>query len=110
MRAQKNGELAEEEILHKFTQLLLIVRYLHERNIIIRNITPETIFIKNNLLKLSDLVMAIKLEQTEFTSHPILGSNTKFMAPEIFYLKPYNHGLDVWGLGCILICMCELIT
>ena len=50
--------------------------------------------------------MAAQLFQENYNSKEIKGT-PKWMSPEILLTKPYNHLVDVWSLGIILLELAE---
>lgn len=82
--------------------LLMIIDYLHKKNIAHRDLKPSNIMIdKNGYLKLIDFGTAKLI--TDFT-HTIIGT-PHYIAPEILIGKGYSLTTDHWSIG---ICMYEI--
>uniref|UniRef100_A0A0N4ZSG5 non-specific serine/threonine protein kinase n=1 Tax=Parastrongyloides trichosuri TaxID=131310 RepID=A0A0N4ZSG5_PARTI len=94
----------EDVIWFIFTQIVDGVCYLHQNNILHRDLKTANIFLtKNNDVKIGD-----------FGISKIMGTNTKmdgaktvigtpyYISPEMCEGKSYNESTDIWSLGCVL--------
>ena len=103
----KHGLLFRENIIWKYLiQILEGLNYLHEHNIIHRDLKSANIFLtKQGNVKIGDLnvskIAKIGMAYTQ-TGTPYYAS------PEIWLDKPYNFKSDIWSLGCILYELCQL--
>ena len=103
----KHGLLFRENIIWKYLiQILEGLNYLHEHNIIHRDLKSANIFLtKQGNVKIGDLnvskIAKIGMAYTQ-TGTPYYAS------PEIWLDKPYNFKSDMWSLGCILYELCQL--
>ncbi|CUG86242.1 mitogen-activated protein kinase, putative [Bodo saltans] len=93
--------LTEEQAAAITKQLLLSVNYLHENNIIHRDIKPGNMLISKGKIKLSDFGTA---------TNSMLGEGTQgtmfYMAPEVVDGNTYGMACDIWSIGCVL---CETL-
>ena len=81
--------------------LLLCVSYLHDRNIVYRDIKPENIMVgKNGYIKMIDFGTAKDVPSGRTTT--IIGT-PHYMAPEMVTGKGYSCVVDVWSVGSLLI-------
>ncbi len=103
---KKNIHLKEEEILLFFTQMCLALNFMHEKNILHRDLKTANIFLKNGLVKLGDFGISKSLNTSKDFASTCIGT-PYYMSPELFQNKPYNFKSDVWALGCVIF---ELMT
>ncbi|CAK1553580.1 unnamed protein product [Leptosia nina] len=119
MEYATNGNLAEfmyqkcpklikqEEILFYYCQVLLGVNYIHQLDIIHRDLKAENILLtgKNGVLvKIGDFGISKMLASAKKTS-TVIGT-PYYLAPELCEGKPYDTKSDIWALGCLLYEMC----
>nr|CAH8850092.1 unnamed protein product [Trichobilharzia regenti] len=99
----RNGSLLPERLLVEwFVQLAIALQYMHERNVLHRDLKTRNIFLtRTNIVKLGDLGIARVLESSSSMATTLIGT-PYYMSPELFANKPYNHKSDIWALGCVL--------
>ena len=86
-----------------FANLLLIINYLHSKNIIHRSIQPNNILINaNGYLNLISLKTAKKIEDRTNT---IIG-NLFYLAPEIITGEGYSFEADYWSVAVLMYELC----
>ncbi|CAD5206420.1 unnamed protein product [Bursaphelenchus okinawaensis] len=96
--------LNESVIMTLFEQMISAVAYLHDNNVLHRDLKTANIFLtKENLVKIGDFGIS-KIMGTETKN---LGANTilgtpYYLSPEMCEGKTYNEKSDVWALGCCL--------
>ncbi|KAJ9465931.1 putative serine/threonine-protein kinase nek3 [Diplonema papillatum] len=102
METRKAGmSLPEDSIARWFTELLLALRHLHDRNILHRDLKPANIFFTaDEVLKLGDFGLTKVLVGTS-VAHTLCGT-PQFFSPELVRKVPYDHKSDLWSAGCIL--------
>lgn len=107
----KNSILEENEVFKYFIQIISALNFLHENNIIHRNLKLNNIFLdENDNIKLSGFSFSIKLDSSNNCNNYTEVCNTRntfcgtfeYMAPELILEKPYNFSVDIWSLGVIL--------
>ncbi|KAM9759086.1 serine/threonine-protein kinase Nek4 isoform 1-T1 [Menidia menidia] len=107
LKQQKGELLPERQVVEWFVQIAMALQYLHERNILHRDLKTQNIFLtKTNIIKVGDLGIARVLESHNDMANTLIGT-PYYMSPELFSNKPYNHKSDVWALGC---CVYEMST
>ncbi|XP_068171414.1 serine/threonine-protein kinase Nek4 isoform X2 [Antennarius striatus] len=107
LKQQKGELLPEKQVVEWFVQIAMALQYLHERNILHRDLKTQNIFLtKKNIIKVGDLGIARVLESRNDMASTLIGT-PYYMSPELFSNKPYNHKSDVWALGC---CVYEMST
>lgn len=107
LKEQKGIPLEERQVVEWFVQIAMALQYMHERNILHRDLKTQNIFLtKSKIIKVGDLGIARVLESASDMATTLIGT-PYYMSPELFSNKPYNHKSDVWALGC---CVYEMTT
>jgi cGMP-dependent protein kinase len=82
--------------------LILVLEYLHKKNIAHRDLKPANMMIDSNgYLKLIDFGTSKEIKDFTYT---IIGT-PHYIAPEILYGKGYSLSSDIWSMG---ICLYEI--
>ncbi|KAI1374082.1 Pkinase-domain-containing protein [Hypoxylon crocopeplum] len=103
-------KLSEAESRKLFVQLFQGIKYLHDRNIVHRDVKPENILLVDKELhvKLADFGLAKIIGEESFTT--TLCGTPSYVAPEILAEgrhRKYTKAVDIWSLGVVLyICLC----
>lgn len=96
-----HGKLSDEHIWKIMTQLFLAVDYLHENNIIHRDIKIQNILVKNNGdIVLADLGVTKILNNSDYTKTQI--GTPYYFSPEIANGSYYTKAIDIWCCGIVL--------
>uniref|UniRef100_A0A3Q0QNS0 Serine/threonine-protein kinase Nek4 n=1 Tax=Amphilophus citrinellus TaxID=61819 RepID=A0A3Q0QNS0_AMPCI len=91
LKEQKGELLPERQVVEWFVQIAMALQYLHERNILHRDLKTQNIFLtKTNIIKVGDLGIARVLENHNDMASTLIGT-PYYMSPELFSNKPYNH-------------------
>lgn len=103
-RVIKKGrdEMTEEHIQYVMYQIFLGLFYLHENNVIHRDIKPNNILLNDSCdVKICDFGFAREIihgssaDQTEYVV------TRYYRAPEIMLnSRKYNSAVDIWSVGC----------
>ncbi|KAI8585525.1 kinase-like domain-containing protein, partial [Geranomyces variabilis] len=102
----------EEHIVQCMTaQILCGLEYLHERNIIHRDIKGANILVDvDGVVKISDFGISKKNESKEAyhrNTRMSMQGSIPWMAPEVARNKGYSAKVDIWSLGCLVL---EMLT
>ena len=82
-------------------RFISISSYLHERNIIYRDLKPENLLLNNDgYLKLCDFGLCKIIENESELSSSFCGS-TEYISPEIISGKGYSFISDWWSFGIL---------
>lgn len=96
----KNGGLGEDRAFNYFQSLAAGLKYLHDSNIIHRDIKAENILIDQyDNPKIIDFGFADTF--TKYKKFDDLTGTLFCMAPEMF-AGPYDYRIDIWMLGIVL--------
>ncbi|CAK9253863.1 unnamed protein product, partial [Sphagnum jensenii] len=103
----KRYPMVEEQVRAYTHQILHGLKYLHDRNIIHRDIKCANLLVDvNGVVKLADFGMAKELDKLGKLKS-VKGS-PYWMAPEVIDgTKTYGIAADIWSLGCTVL---EMVT
>lgn len=102
IQSRRGALFTEEEVLRYFSQLCLALSYLHEKNVLHRDIKSQNVFLtKMGIVKLGDFGISTVLRNAQELHQTVCGTPYYF-SPEMCLNQPYNNKSDVWALGCIL--------
>jgi len=114
-KASLGQTFGEAQIMEWTIQLLLALRYLHDRKVLHRDIKTKNIFVKTpmgsseflTVVQLGDFGIARVLLNTAEEVQSLAGT-PYYMSPECLKGVGYNAKSDVWSLGCVLYELCLL--
>ena len=99
-----------------FRQIVLAVRYIHNRGIIHRDIKLENVLLdRRGKVKLADFAFAISFRPIEYGLDEKIVSGKfyrtigtiPYLSPEMILKKGYDYSTDIWSAGVMLY---EMIT
>ena len=91
----------DEKTRFYISEIILILEFLHNNNIMYRDIKPENILIdKTGHIKLVDFGLS-KIFEKNKKMYTICGTSF-YMAPELIKKEGYNCDADWWSLGCLM--------
>jgi NIMA (never in mitosis gene a)-related kinase len=94
--------ITEAQILTWLSQMSEALAFIHEQNIIHRDIKSQNFFLKKNSVQLGDFGLCRRAVTQTIT----VGGTDVYMAPEMVLGKRYGKEADVWAMGCVLFEMC----
>jgi len=103
----------EEPLVKNFVrQILEGLNYLHERDIIHRDIKGANILVDNKGgIKISDFGISKKVDDNLLTGNrvnrPSLQGSVFWMAPEVVKQSVHTKKADIWSVGCLVV---EMLT
>ena len=101
----KMSKFTEPMAKNIFKQLILTLKYLHNMNIVHRDIKPDNILLElDNTIKLCDFGVSKQIKKGQFLTDSC--GTPAFIAPEILKEKAYNpYSTDIWSSGVVLYIM-----
>nr|CAD7412944.1 unnamed protein product [Timema poppensis] len=101
MLARRDRRVDEREIVMLFRQIVAAIRYMHDHNILHRDLKTANVFLtKDNTIKVGDFGIS-KIMTTRAQAQTVLGT-PYYISPEMCEGKQYDQKSDIWALGCIL--------
>jgi serine/threonine protein kinase len=105
---EKNGPIPEKIIKKYSKQLLEGLHYLHEKNVIHKDLKGANLLVDaDGTVKLADFGCSTEIEKTltkvkDIASNPLKGS-IPWMAPEVVTEVGYGRRSDIWSFGCTIL-------
>lgn len=115
--SNKSTPFGPADVRNILKSLLAGIHYCHERNIIIRNLTPDTIMVKKSggiinastiyEVKITDFSCAVPTGTTKnLADHPLFDwADVPYLAPEALLDQAYGRSMDMWSVGVLLFMM-----
>jgi serine/threonine protein kinase len=102
-----NRTLTEEQIAAVCFAALKGLEYLHDANMIHRDIKAGNILLDNSgNAKLADFGVSAQLLNT-YSKKQTMAGTPHWMSPEVLTKSEYNKKIDIWSLGITAIEMAE---
>lgn len=97
------GRLSERHARRLIAEVVLALAWLHERNIVYRDLKPENVVLDGEgHIRLADFGLAKVLSWPNNQLTQTICGTTAYAAPEMLQSKPYNVTLDLWCLGVFI--------
>ena len=94
--------LTEFETRYYMKQIVNGVQYLHNNQIIHRDLKLGNLFLNESLqVKIGDFGLATKIEFDGERKKTLCGT-PNYIAPEILEKKGHSFEVDIWSIGCIM--------
>lgn len=82
-------------------QIICILDFLHENNIIYRDLKPENLVLdERGYIKLTDFGLA-KEYISEYQTTSTFCGTPEYLSPEMIKGDPYNQSVDIWSMGIV---------
>mmetsp|Transcript_37896 Transcript_37896/g.80514 ORF Transcript_37896/g.80514 Transcript_37896/m.80514 type:complete len:370 (+) Transcript_37896:102-1211(+) len=115
---KKASPIKESQVVRWFTQMCLALKYMHQNNILHRDIKTQNVFLAKKegappgggevrCAVLADFGIAKVLKDENAFAKTLVGT-PYYLSPEICQNKPYACPSDVWAVGCVLFELCAL--
>lgn len=103
---KRRKRITEPEAAYFMNQLLLAVRYMHDINVIHRDLKLGNLFLDKNMhIKVGDLGLATRVEDKDEKRTTICGT-PNYIAPEVIQgdkdKRGHSFEVDIWSMGVIL--------
>ncbi|KAK5582043.1 hypothetical protein RB653_003625 [Dictyostelium firmibasis] len=94
----------QESLLAKYTlQILEALGYIHSQGIVHRNLKSNNVLLaKGGKVKISDFAIGIKSSAIDPSIRFSLNGYPFWTSPEVLSMKPFNHKVDSWSIGCLI--------
>ncbi|KAL4448713.1 hypothetical protein ABPG74_012802 [Tetrahymena malaccensis] len=103
----KRERFNEDQTRFYVSQMILAIEFLHEKNVIYRDLKPENVLIdKQGYIRVTDFGLSKQNVKGNYEAKSVVGT-PEYLAPEILEGKGYGKTVDWWTLGCIIY---ELLT
>uniref|UniRef100_A0A8C2FGX8 Protein kinase domain-containing protein n=1 Tax=Cyprinus carpio TaxID=7962 RepID=A0A8C2FGX8_CYPCA len=97
---------SENEILDWIVKICMALKYLHDQQILHKNLRPESIFFTTfGTIRLGEFGV---LHQRSTEGRTAENEPSSYVAPEILNDKPYEKKTEIWRLGCVIYELCML--
>lgn len=96
------GRLTEDQARFYFAEILLGLEYLHQRDIIYRDLKPENVLLDlDGHIKLTDFGLSKAGVARQGVCYSFCGS-PEYMSPEMLRQSGHGRGVDHYSLGALL--------
>lgn len=98
IQKQKKRRFSEEQTRFFSAETVLAFEYLHNLDIMFRDLKPENMLIDwKGHVRVTDFGFAKRVDDRTWT----MCGTPEYLAPEIIVNKGYNHAVDWWAIGVL---------
>lgn len=103
---RRHGPLSEELAVHVIQQLIRALEYIHDENVVHRDLKLSNILLtgdirdRNASVKIADFGLAIRKEHPD-EEHFTLCGTPNYIAPEVASCEAHGYPADLWSVGCL---------
>lgn len=100
------ASLTEPEVRYYMKQLVDGVQYIHNQNVIHRDLKLGNMFLTEDMqLKIGDFGLATRLDNNDSKKKATICGTPNYIAPEVLNKEGHGFPADIWAMGCILYAM-----
>jgi len=99
----KIGRFAEERARHYAAQITLALEYVHQQDIIYRDLKPENVLLDHiGNVRLTDFGLSKEGVSDHSTGANSFCGTPEYIAPEVLLRQGHGRAVDWWSLGALL--------
>lgn len=95
----KKGKFENNVAVSWTKQLMLALKYIHDRHVIHRDVKPENLLVHGSTLKLADFGWAVHVPGHHDEQRTTMCGSPAYCSPEIVDGRPHGRTTDLWSLG-----------
>jgi serine/threonine-protein kinase len=100
---QSRGSFPNDEVVQLGEQLLEVAQFLHQKNVVHRDIKPQNLFLlPAGTLKVADFGISKALTEKSISEKGQLLGTAQYMAPEQWQCAEVDARTDLWAIGVVL--------